>query len=367
MRIGIDISQIVYEGTGVARFTDGFLRSALTYHNNHQWIFFCSSFRRQLDKNLITLIQRSNQTLIQLPIPPRGLSFISHNLHSLSRELHIFNSLFNRIDWFITSDWAELPLSCKKATIVHDLVFKRYPETVDPVILKTQMKRLEWIEKESEIVFCDSKSTADDLREFYNIDINKICVNYPGVENRSVNVHFVEKTIKKYNLKKPFLLAVGKVEPRKNLKRLIEAFLQIDEKDTELIIVGPQGWDKLDNINDKRIQFLGYISDDELTALYTSCYAFILPSLWEGFGYPIIEAMHQGAPVLTSNISSLEEITHKHAIHFDPFNIKNIKDSIHLIFNDKKLRTKLSLEGKIYAESFTWKRYIDTFITKLTS
>ncbi len=137
MDIGIDISQIVYEGTGVGRFTKGVVDAIFDNQMNHRWIFFFSSLRRNLNSTLIQECKKKNIQIVRWRCPPSLLSFFWNRLHIFSVQQFI-----THLDWFITSDWTEPPASVNKATIVHDLTFLRYPETVDSSILKTQKLRL---------------------------------------------------------------------------------------------------------------------------------------------------------------------------------------------------------------------------------
>ncbi len=351
MRIGIDISQIVYKGTGVSRFTEGLVKAICEYDKRNEWVFFFSSFRQSLDVSIEKLINSRGWKVTKMKLPPTGLSITWNDLHILRIE-----TIIGKLDWFISSDWTEPPATCKKATIVHDLVYLRYPETVDPLILKTQIKRMAWVRKESALVLADSLATKDDLIELLNLKDKKIVVNYPGIEIKRAN--------KKIEIKKPFILTVGKIEPRKNINRLIEAFEGLNLKNVELLIVGPEGWDQNIKVG-KNVRFLGYVSDDELHALYSSCLFFVYPSIWEGFGYPILEAMSFGTPVATSNTSSLKEIGKNTALLFDPMKVNEIKNALHKLASDKKLREELSHKGRERAKEFTWKRYYDVMIKAL--
>ncbi len=370
MNICLDISQIVHEGTGVARFIDGLVRAILEYDTKNQWIFFFSSLRKNLEENLEKKIITKGHKLIKLKIPPTFLSFLSNDLHNpyLSSIIHHPSS---NIDWFISSDWTEPSFPrVKKATIIHDLVYLRYPKTVDARIRQTQQKRLQWVKKESNLIFADSHSTKEDLINLLNIEPHRMIVNYPGVSILDTNASQIHRTLKKYGLKnKQFILTVGKLEPRKNLSRLMEAMKLVKSKRLQLIVVGPTGWDnsltrELVNSNNK-IMFFGYVSDEDLYSLYSSCLFFIFPSIWEGFGYPIIEAMKCGAPVACSNTSSIKEIAGDAALFFDPLDVSNMYQSIDRLIHDEKLRKELVKKGLQRSKLFSWKNYYNKLIQAL--
>lgn len=370
MRIGIDISQIVYPGSGVSRFTQGLLNSILKYDKKNQWFFLFMGLRKRLDPDLEGKILSSFHKLIKLPISPTFSTIFFNHLHNFSKLVTFNIKLLTLLDWFITSDWTEIPLKTKKATIVHDLVFLRFPETVHPKIKITQEKRLHWVKNESNIIFTDSKSTKKDLINFLKIDSKKIIVNYPGIDLFQPTKTTISNTLQKHKLThKKFILTVSKIEPRKNLERLILAFNQLKIKEITLVIVGSKGWGKIINpkYQNKNIQFLGYISDTELYSLYSSCLFFVFPSIWEGFGYPVIEAMALKAPTCCSNSSSIKEIANNASLLFDPFSINDIALKLKTMIENKKLREELIKKGIKNAQNFSWKKYYKKMISVFES
>lgn len=371
MNLAIDISQIVYKGTGVGRFTQGLTNTILDFDKPNNWTFFFSALRRKLDPEIENKIIQKGFKLIKWKLPPTLLSFFWNDLHSYSGILNSKILNLKSFDFFITSDWTEPALPVKKATIVHDLVYLKFPETVDQKILATQKKRLNWVKKESALIFADSESTKNDLIELLKIESKKIITNYPGVEIQKPSKEQINRTLKKYNLNKPFILTVGKLEPRKNIPKLIDAFYKLKNKNIDLVIVGPKGWDnkQYNNIaiNQSNIKLLGLISDEDLNSLYSSCLFFVYPSLWEGFGYPVVEAMKLGAPVATSKTSSLTEIAKDSALLFDPNDSDNIAAAINKLITADNLRKSLIKKGLEKSKIFTWRNYFTKMINELES
>lgn len=361
MNIGIDISQVVYEGTGVGRFTEGLIDAILQFDTKNHWTFFFSAFRGKINENLLKRIKKSLHRYIRLPFPPSLLSFLWNSLHIIPIE-----TFTGPLDVFITSDWAEPPSHCKKATIVHDFAYLRYPETVHPLILETQKKRMQWVKKESTFIITPSKATQKDVSTFFSIPIDKITPLYSGVTVKPASESLLNKTKDKYNLHKKFILSVGKLEPRKNISRLIEAFLQINRSDWDLVVVGPKGWGKKNNQRHDSIKFIGYVPDQELNALYELCQFFAYPSLWEGFGYPVIEAMMYSKAVTASNNSSLEELVSNRGLLFDPLSLIEITTSLKTLMTNKELRHEYEKKGFDYAKEFTWKRYYEGLLKILS-
>lgn len=367
MNIGIDISQIVYKGSGVARFTEGLVNAVLKYDTDNSWTFVFFGFRQQPDPQLIEAIQESRHRLIRRPVPPSLLSIMHNTLHRGTSKITFTGIPLASMDWFITSDWTEPQLPCKKATIVHDLVFKRYPETVHRRIRDTQEDRLKWLATESRLIFTDSQATASDLKQHYQVKDEAIMVNYPGINFETFqpkNINTFKELQQSHSIPDTYILSVGKLEPRKNIPRLLEAYKNIPT-DTKLVIVGMDGWGDAPRTNDKRVLFAGYLPDDELLTLYQHAQGFVYPSLYEGFGYPVVEAMRNGCPVLTSNTSSLAEIAKDAALLCDPEDTESIRRGLTQLLSDEPLRAELIQKGRQRAAHFTWERYYKTMISAL--
>lgn len=359
MRVGIDISQIIYPGTGVSRFTEGLVDAVVKWGKNVNWTFFFSSLRRNLNPSITDKIISDTRDLRKFRLPPTLLSFLWNDLHVVDIE-----SFVGKVDWFMTSDWLEPPTACKKCSVVHDLVFLRYPGAVTDTIRHVQSMRLKWIKKESEVIFCDSESTKNDLIDLLKFPPDKLVVNYPGVDisASALPINYLKK---KFSLANPYILSVGKLEPRKNINNLISAFLELNLTQLDLVIVGPKGWDNSNYPVNKNVRFLGYVSEIELAALFKQSLFFIFPSLWEGFGYPLVEAMKLGVPTAASNTSSLKEIGSEATLLFDPQNKESIKNAIRRMVFEESFRMSLSEKAKDYANSFTWRAYYQTFINTL--
>ena len=355
MNIGIDISQVVYEGTGVGRFTKGLVETILQFDKDNKWTFFFSSFRGKINKELFEKIRKSSHRFIRLPFSPPMLSFLWNTLHVVPIE-----TFTGPLDVFICSDWTEPPSTCKKATIVHDFAYLRYPETVHATILETQKKRMYWVKKESDYIITPSKATQRDVSTFFSIPLGKITPLYSGVTIENPSKKILADVSKKFSLSKPFVLTVGKLEPRKNISRLIDAFIKTNKNDWDLVVAGPKGWnEKSDQKKSNSIKFTGYVTEIELHALYELCQFFVYPSLWEGFGYPVIEAMMHNKAVTVSNNSSLAELVGERGILFDPILTDEISHSLITLMDDVKIRSSLAQKGFEFSQQFTWKRYYD--------
>lgn len=362
MKIGIDISQISYEGTGVARYTSNLIKAICEFDTQNEYIFFFSSLRREIPSETEVLIKKQHK-IVNLKLPPTLLDFLWNRLHIIS-----VNRFIGKCDIFISSDWTQPPVDkgVKTITIVHDLVYLRYPKTVHQKILAVQKRRLDLVKKEVNTIITDSQATKKDLIDLLHIKPEKIHVIYPAVEilAKTMTTDYELPTANKY------ILSVGKQEPRKNIPRLVRAFLKANLKDVDLLIVGPKGWKTESSLTTDyelptTIKFLGFVPDHKLYSLYKSALFFVYPSLYEGFGYPVIEAMSLGCPVATSNTSSLKEISEESAIMFDPTSEDQIKDAIVKLAGDKKLQKDFAEKGKNKSTEYTLKNFANQLLRTL--
>jgi len=175
MKIGIDVSQLAYSHTGVANYLLQLLKEMVKDKKN-EYILFFSSLRRTPPQEVVGLSELENVTLKKFRIPPTALHILWNIIHLTPIEKFV-----GPVDIFITSDWTEPPAKkAKKATILYDLIVYKYPRETAEKIVKVQKKKLSWVTKESDIVFCISESTKTDAQDILNIDKKKLKVVYPG-------------------------------------------------------------------------------------------------------------------------------------------------------------------------------------------
>ena len=208
-------------------------------------------------------------------------------------------------------------------------------------------------------ILVDSQATADDLGTLYNVPAAKMRVAYPGVEGiERADQSAIMGARVKYSLPERYFLFVGTLQPRKNINRLVEAYSQWrtqSDGSIPLILAGGRGWlSQSLQIDRPGVQTLGYVPDADLAPLYSGALAFVLPSLYEGFGFPAIEAMRCGTPVLCSDNSSLGEIVGDAALTVDPHSVEAIRDGLTQLATDSILRADLISRGTDRAKRFSW-------------
>lgn len=177
MKIGIDISQLAYPNTGVANYLENLVTTLLEKDKENHYVLFFSSARGRLSPEFIKKVKREKVSIKQFKFPPTLLDFIWNKMHVFPIEWFV-----GYVDVFITSDWTEPPVRrAKKATILYDLLVHKFPEEMHAKIVSTQKKKLSWVKKESDMVFCISESTKNDAEEILGMDKSKLQVIYPGI------------------------------------------------------------------------------------------------------------------------------------------------------------------------------------------
>ena len=254
----------------------------------------------------------------------------------------------------------------KTVVIIYDLAFLQFPqcfETKNRILLT---KLTAYSAKYADKIITCSHSTKSDIIKFYKISPDKISVIYWGVDEEFTPIkdyHSIEKVKTKYNIKN-YILYTGVLQPRKNLIRLIEAFNVLkNEKNLDLMLVisGKKGWfydkifQRVEKLKlNKDVIFTDYVSKEELQLLINGAEVFILPSLYEGFGLPLLEAMACGTPVITSNVSSMPEVVGDAGILINPYSIEEISKAINNILTDRQLRETMVNKGLERAKLFPW-------------
>ncbi len=255
---------------------------------------------------------------------------------------------------------------CPAVVTIHDLAYEYYPAE----FLKKDLYKLKnWTKSavnKSRAVIAVSQNTKSDILKYYQTPSERVKVIYNGFRSKSEFLNSKSETISKFKiLNSKFLLFVGTLQPRKNIAILIEAFSTVvkSNKDLKLIIVGKRGWlynsifQKVSDLGlENKIKFTGYLPDSELAILYKNAAMMVLPSLYEGFGIPILEAMAAGCPVITSNVSSLPEIAGEAALYFNPHDSVELAGKIDMILKDKSMRDDLIKKGKARVGRFSWEK-----------
>lgn len=356
IHIGIDYTAAMHQSAGIGRYTRELVRSVAALSPAHQYHLFVADGRR-FDPARPGPNFRWHPTRLS----ERWLARLWYRLR-LPLPVEWWTG---PLDLFHQPDFVLPPVKANVPTLltVHDLSFIREPSSVMPGMIR---HLTDWVPRSVERadhIVAVSEATRRDLIELYQTPPEKISVIYHGV-----TAHFkpVEQTEtgpvrQKYGLgDRPFMLSVGTIQPRKNYRRLIRALARLDPS-LGLVIVGGKGWGveeilaeaERQNVAD-RVYFPGFVPDEALSLLYNAAALFVYPSLYEGFGLPLLEAMACGRPVAASNQSALPEVVGEAGLLFDPHNVAEMAATIDRLWRDAPLRRRLSQAARQRAARFTW-------------
>ena len=251
---------------------------------------------------------------------------------------------------------------------VHDLAFRKFPETA-PLATRRWLARLDRAVRQAAHVIVPSEATASDLMELYPVDRDRVTVIHHGVDRdriRPSSEDEVERVRRHHGVRGRYVLFLGGLEPRKNLPRLVRAYSRVPG-DAALVIAGasvswnPEGREELERALSslpaaarERVVLTGYLGMGDKVALLTGAEALVFPSLYEGFGFPLLEAMACGTPVLTSNTSSLPEVAGDAALLVDPLDEESIAHGVERLLEDAAFRRRLIDAGQRRVDRFTW-------------
>jgi len=256
----------------------------------------------------------------------------------------------------------EAPLwsRCHSVVMVHDFIPLRFPKRLSP-LYPYHRYYVPQVLKQAQHIICNSQSTADDIIRFCQIPASKISPILLGFDSQ--HFQFVLDPHER-SPSYPYFLYIGRHDPYKNINRLISAFANLTSSEYQLWLSGPSDKRYTPALKKQaqelevadRIKFLDYVPYEDLPRIIGEAIALVFPSLWEGFGLPVLEAMACGTPVITSNLSSLPEVAGDAAILIDPYRVEEITDAMQGVANDVGLRSHLSQLGLQRATQFSWEK-----------
>lgn len=389
MKIGVDARVLMDKYySGVSEYAANLLNAIFALDSENDYKLFYNSFCN-LDGRFKPW-NRANSQVIASHIPNKIFNYLGQKIFSYPK----IDKELGGVDVFLSPhfNFTELSKDTKRIITVHDLSFLRYPEFFS--VRKNIWHRalgVKKIIKKADLIIAVSENTKQDIIELVGIAPEKIKVIYSGNNVSKKDLTEDEKNIfnneaaeflAKNNLTGRLVLYLGTIEPRKNISGLIAAYNELRDKDIKsgankfsdlkLVLAGASGWKNKKIYTEWRkspykndIVFLGYISQKEKEILYNSAAVFVYPSYYEGFGFPPLEAMTYGLPVICSNISSLPEVVSDAALIINPFEIKEITEAMEMILSDEVLRQSFVKKGYERAKIFTWEKtaqeYLKTF------
>ncbi len=361
MRIAIDYTAAMRQGAGIGQYVRSLVDALLAEDSTNQYTLLTSG-RPTKERPFPTGPNVRGRSIF---IPDRYLNILWYRW-----RLPLSATLFSgQVDIYHGPDFALPPLGKKlrKVVTVHDLAFLEHPEYAVPELVAYLNKIVPEAVEAADVVTVVSEATRQGLIKYFHTPAEKITVVPIGVTphfRRITDPILLGATQHKYELKHPLVLGVGTLEPRKNHLNLIKAFAKATHKrngPAMLAIAGGKGWLyeetqrvvadlKLEN----KVRFLGRVSDLELLTLYSMADIFAFPSFFEGFGIPPLEAMACGAPIITSDTSSLPEVVGDAAILVNPHDVNALSQAITRLIDNEGLREELRQKGFQRIQNFRW-------------
>ena len=348
MRIGIDIAKALPPRDGVGNYTYHLTKALIALDGRHEYRLFASS-------------------------PTVSRSAVEATFENLPATCEIAEPLTrtqDQVDLFHAPSW-HYPLGHKGKVVLtcHDLTFLTHPQ------FHVEVNRIHCLRGTLEAVvygahfLCVSRHTRKQVHHHLGLPEERTSVIDEGYDPtfRATEVQAAAKRLRKrHGIEHPFILSVGSLEPRKNLVRLVKAYDGLDEnlrRRHDLLLVGPSGWLNAalhEYLAERRgigtIRLLGFVEREDQVDLYNAASVFVYPSLAEGFGLPVLEAMACGAPVATSSTTSLPEVVGDAALTFKPEDTRAIRRALHRILTEPRLSDDLRNRGLRRAQHFSWER-----------
>ena len=357
MHIGINTRFLLpTKMEGFGWYTYEICKRLVENHPDHDFVFF---FDRPFDKKFIF---GSNVEAVVISPPARHPFLFMYWF-----EIGIKKALKNhKIDLFFSPDgYLSLGSDIPQVGVIHDINFEHFPKDL-PFSARTYLRYYfpRFARKAAHIITVSNYSKKD-ISETYGIDPDKISAIWNGASEVFKPIVEAEKESirSKYTDGKPFFLFVGAIHPRKNVKRLIQAFAQFKEQtdnSTQLLIVGESLWKNFsddltlpESIKDS-IRFTGHLTLDELAKVMGSAEILSYVPYFEGFGIPLVEAMRCGTPILAGDKTSLPEVAGNAAVYCDPFDMKDIAEKLELLATNDELKRSLSEKGLARSREFSW-------------
>ncbi len=354
MIVGFDAKRFFHNKTGLGNYSRDLVRILAQFYPENNYLLY-NPKPKKIDRIFI-----DGKCIIEkLPIKKKYNKF-----SALWRLFKIVPQITeDKIEIFHGLS-GEIPIGLNKTGIktvvtIHDLIFMRYPELYTYFDRKIHYFKFQYAAKKSDLVIAISEQTKQDIISYLKINPDKIKVIYQGcapVFKEIITTEFIEIVREKYNLPEKFILNVGTIEKRKNILSVIKAIKDID---IQLVVIGKKTdyFDEikryiLENAIDDKIIFLENVALNELASIYRMAHIFVYPSVFEGFGIPIIEALYSKIPVITSKGGCFIEAGGENSVYVEPLNVEDIRNGINELLNNPKKQEKMKIKGYEFVQKF---------------
>ncbi len=358
MKIAIDVTRAIIESAGIGRYTFELAHALVRDSQECEFLIYSTHFNDSAEKTeRFESFARKNVKLKRLKIPGKCKEFW------WGIPLNILGRFLEDADVLFAPSFFEVQLGLKipQVVTIHDMATFIFPEQRGRRLSKYLSKRTVAVCKKAKSILSVSDSTKRDIVKYLKLSEDLVHRTYPGLNELSEPSISLPLELEQ----KQYILCVGTVEPRKNLGGLFKAYVLLPEdvqRKYKLVVCGGKGWNDSEIyelakplVDAKKLVFTGFVSDRDLAKLYEDAFLFIYPSLYEGFGLPVIEAMSFGLPVVTSNISSMPEAAGDAGLLIDPSSPKSISDAMLRIMEEDQLRKKMSRQSLQQSQKFSWR------------
>lgn len=353
MRIGFDAKRFFHNKTGLGNYSRSLVKLLSDAYSENDYLLF-----NPKQSSKFSLQNYSSKVIEVLPS-----SFLYRKLSSLWRLYFISNDITNHGVAIYHGLSGELPIGLnsktKKIVTIHDLIFIRYPNLYGFFDRKIYFWKFKYAAKKADLVIAISEQTKKDIVNFLKINPEKIKVVYQGCQDVFKTTYTLDekKTVaEKYDLPEKFILNVGTIEERKNLFTIIKSIKDID---IPLVIIGKKTsyYNEIhqyiiEHKMEKRVFHLSKLDNKELATIYQLATIFVYPSIFEGFGIPIIEALYSKTPVITTNSGVFPEAGGPDSIYINPDNIEELKEKIISLLSNEILRNEVAEKGCQFVQKF---------------
>jgi glycosyltransferase involved in cell wall biosynthesis len=360
MRLGFDLRPFLREETGVGTYLRNLLSELARIDRRNEYFLFSSSFKDRFPADKIPPFERLKFRDCRLPVR------VLNSLWQRRRRPYLDSFFRARLDLTHSGTPLILPTRGKKIITVHDIFFMDFPGRAGEEAGQVFFRLAAASFRDADGIVTSSATTAVELVSRFSLDENKVRTIPPGLDLRfleDVPAADLDAAARRFGLPSAFLLFVGAQTPRKNLVRFLEALkiVHLHGLQIPLVLAGPEGEDSK-AIREKAarlgisqwIRTTGYLEPNDIRNIYRLATAFVLPSLCEGFGMPLLEAMASGVPVAASRTSSIPEVCRDAAAYFDPESPESMAEKVISLLEDQGLRNRLAARGRERARSFSW-------------
>jgi glycosyltransferase involved in cell wall biosynthesis len=362
MRIGFDAKRAFNNYTGLGNYSRFMIEALLEHAPEHQYFAYTPKVKGNWQNSLADF---AGKLQVKLPVTYASLPsalwrswLIAKDLQK--NEVDIFHGLSNEIPYGLKKE------GIKSVVSIHDLIFLRYPKQYPAIDRFFYQRKFRYACENADAIVAVSEQTKRDIIDFYQIPAERIEVIYQGCQptfcQRIADKTIIRQVLQKYGIQKHYLLCVASFTERKNQLRLIKAFQQLPSKDYDLVLIGGQS-KYLDELKQylqqssirERVHFLTGVPAGDLPPFYQGSSLFVYPSLFEGFGIPIIEALHSGVPVVAATGSCLEEAGGEGALYANPLDVNDLAEKMHHVLTSETLQNRLINKGTEHVKQFAAK------------